>query len=380
MIHMNLPFMRHKIVAVVDVSPGGASVAILSCPTDSAATVLATGFSSLTLEERTPEQAKSRGAAQIQEAADIAKKLYAAAGQKAPITDAYVVVHAPWSRSVVVRAEERYETDTRITTAHIADFGKSALANVRDIDATRLLEGSVIQVALNGYPTSAPEGKSARTLRTLSLGSDLEEAIRSQVEGAVHTAFPVAKVSWRTGLRALLALAREALPVDSFLIVDMGVDDTHVISMHDGSLDQLVVPEGVRSILARVAGKRTPEEVLGLMRMLARDACSTEACDATTQALAAAEPDLVKIFGEAFAKVSSNGKVPNDVLLVTHTDFVGWFSAFLSRIDFSQFTITGLPLSVHSGASLDIGRWVGGAGSTDALTVASALVNIEARA
>jgi hypothetical protein len=67
------------------------------------------------------------------------------------------------------------------------------------------------------------------------------------------------------------------------------------------------------------------------------------------------------------------------VLLVTHPDLEAWFSSFLSRIDFSQFTITALPLTVHSGDGLDVGKWVAGARETDALTVACALVNIESR-
>jgi hypothetical protein len=297
---VNINFLkRQKSVAVIDVSPGGASVAILACPADSSATVLAQGRSALTLEERTDSQAKSLVASQVKEAAEQALKLYRAAGHKAPLMEAYIVMHAPWCRSTVVHAEERYETDTRISPDRIAALGKTALAKVPDMDTARLLEGSVIQVALNGYRTSSPEGKSARSLRITALASECDDTVRQAVESAVHTAFPAASLLWRSGLRALLALSREGLPLESFLVIDMGVDDTHIISVHESDIDQLIVPEGARTILSRISGKRVPEETLGLMRMRSRDACSGDACQAIESDIAAAEPDLVKVFGEA---------------------------------------------------------------------------------
>lgn len=376
---MNLPFTRQKVVAVVDVAPGGASVAILSCPDGAPSTVRASARSVLSLEARTEAQSKALIGGQVKEAAEQAVKLYTAAGQNGAVTEAYVVVHAPWARSVIVRTHELYETDTKMSAEHIASIGKSSLANIRDVDSARLLEGSVIQVSLNGYPTASPHGMSARSLEVTSLASDCDESVQSAVEGSVHTVFPVARVSWRTGVRALFAVAREALPHESFLAVDMGVDNTHLISVHEGGIDQLVIPEGSRTVLSRIAGTRAPDEVLGILRMISRDACSSEACASITQALASAESDLVRIFGEALAKVSAKGKVPNDVVLIVHPSLESWLSAFLSRIDFAQFTITSMPLTIHDGRAMDIARWVGGADTSDALTIGSALVNIESR-
>ena len=57
---MHLTGGRERAVAVVDVSPGSASVAVLSVSGHSPANIIATGHSKLTLEERTFKQATAQ--------------------------------------------------------------------------------------------------------------------------------------------------------------------------------------------------------------------------------------------------------------------------------------------------------------------------------
>lgn len=379
MVNIHLGFGRGKTVAVVDVSPGGASVAIITCSKDSAATVLASAASALSLEKRTEDQEKGLIGEQVREAAERALKLYSAAGHQGAVTEAHVIVHAPWTHSQFLIAEEKHEEETRVQDAMISVLAKKSLGTASEIDMRNLLEGSVIQVALNGYPTPDPAGKYAHELRVTSIASDCDPGVRSAVSGAVQQAFPVAQIVWRTGLRSLMTLARESHLDKEFLIIDMGGDDTHIAAYRGGLMDQLVVPEGTRTLLARLASAQAPEATISLLRMVSRDACSSDTCDALKQAMAAAEPELVRVFGESIAKIATKNRVPNDVLLVTHPDLESWLAEFLTRIDFAQFTVTSLPLTVHTAAKLDISKWVAGAQNSDATTVGAALVNIECR-
>lgn len=379
MLNFNVGFSRSHVIAVADVGPGGASVSILSAQKDGPTTILASARSSLTLEPRTEEQEKARIGEQVKEAAALALKLYASTAKQVPITQAYAVVHAPWTRTEVISVEEHYDVETRIHRAHIEAAAKKALGAVQNVDASLLLEGSVIQVAINGYVTAMPEGKDGHSLKVTSIASDCDPTVRGAVEGAIHQSFPVATITWRTGIRALMTVAREASSGGTYLLVDMGVADTHIASVNDGVLSQLVIPEGTRTILSRVAASKSPEETLGFMRMLSRDACSTDACEAIKTAIATAEPELVRVFGEAIAKIAQANRVPNEVLLATHPDLESWLSGFLARIDFAQFTATSMPLMVTSAQTLDVSRWVAGAHTTDAPTLSAALVNIESR-
>lgn len=379
MVNINSSFSRPKTAAVVDISVGGATVAIVTCPKDAAAMMLSTARSTLALEARTPEQQKGRIGEQVSEAAAQALKLYAAAGHNAPITEVYAFIHMPWARTEMLHGRSAYEKEIRVQEPHIAGLVKDSLKTAREIDLKRLLEGSVVRVELNGYPTTEPEGKYAHEVGVTAIASDADAMVRSAAEGAIHTSFPVARIAWRTALRSFMTIARESFPQDSYLVVDVGVDDTHLVSIHEGLMDQVVIPEGARTVLQRLASQRSPDEVLTFFRMLARDACSSETCENLRQAMAATEPELVRVFGEGLAKLASSRKVPNRVILAAHPDLEQWLAQFLSRIDFSQFTVTTLPLEVQTASSLDLSKWVAGAHSVDHATLGAALVNIECR-
>lgn len=377
MVNIHLGFGRQRIAAIVDIAPGGARVAIISVRKGQRSSVLALGRSALALEQRTEEQARSMISSQIEEASDQAFRAYSEAGLVDPISDVYIFVHAPWSRTAMISGEHVYDGEFRVEAPHIAEIVKESMSSSKDITPKNIIEGSVIRVYLNGYPTKDPEGKDAHRIRALAIASELDPVLRKNIEGAVHRKFPVGRSSWRTSLRAYMRAAHEIMQKESYVVVDMGVDDTHIAAVHDGTMDQLVVPEGVRTILARISGGRSAEEVLGYMRMLSRDACSSESCEAVKQAIATMEPELVRVFGEAMAKIGATNKIPNDVLLITHRDLEPWFAVFLARIDFAQFSLTAMPLSVHSATTLDTSAWIRGLESADLPVFETILVNIE---
>jgi len=372
-------FSRAKTLAVVDVGPGGASVAIFSCPKDAAATIFSIGRSALSLEPRTPEQAAGRIAQQILEAGSMAAKLYASAGHKDAIPSVHIVLHAPWSTTNSLSAKTTFEKDAYIQSATISEVAQHALSANKNADRARLIEASVVRVLLNGYPTTEPEGKYAHELEVVSLTSECDPSLRTSVEGAVHRIFPVASIAWRSALRSVMTLSHQSHIDSEYLIIDVGADSTHMAAVHDGRIDQKVVQEGTRTLLARIAQGRMPDETLTHLRMLARDACSNETCETVQNAIASAEPELVRIFGEAIGQLGSLQKISNNVVLVCHPDMEHWLRAFFSRIDFGQFTITSMPLVIRTSQELDIGKWVAGANLLDGLLVDVALVNIESR-
>lgn len=373
----NIGFGREEIQAVIDVAPGGASAAYIASSKRGPARILSTGVSALSLEARTPEQAKAQIGGQVKEAAEQARKKYLEAGASSPIKEVYVFIHAPWAESHLLRTMTTFEKETRIKDAHIAALAKEALVGEAGIDKTRLLEASVFGISLNGYPSADPEGAFATTVEALSLVSQCDPEVRGAIESAVHESFPDARIAWRSAFRALATLARRSHTGEHVLIIDMGADDTHVASVQGHDIVQLVVPEGERTILARIAGGRAPEETLGLLRMLDRDSCSSDACEALRTALASSEPELVRVFGESMATIAATHRVANTLLLSAHPDLENWLGGFFSRIDFAQFTVTSLPLTVCTPASLDIERWVEDAHTSDPLSIGAALVNIE---
>src|SRR3569832_1494177 len=87
---------RGNTVAVVDVSAGAASIAIIATAHKGPARVLASASSPISLEVRTAEQQKVAIAQEIEAAGAAAIKSYADAGHRGVINAAHIFVHAPW--------------------------------------------------------------------------------------------------------------------------------------------------------------------------------------------------------------------------------------------------------------------------------------------
>jgi hypothetical protein len=227
-------------------------------------------------------------------------------------------------------------------------FAEELLPEAKGIDMQSMMEAAVIRTWLNGYPVVKPEGRSAHSLVVCAIVSDINATVRKNAEAAIRRAFPTADIQWRSFARAMQAVLGSLHRDDeNYLAVDMGLDTTQMISVRDGfPIGERIVPEGLRTVLMRIDPKRVAEETLGLIRMLARDACEGSACEAIQKAMAVAEPELAKLFGELLGGLAAERRLANRLVLCAHPDIVDWMKQFFSRLDFTQFTATTLPFSV----------------------------------
>ena len=373
-----------KVVAIADIGSGSVGLAITMLHDDAPASVLAASRGILPIEERSSD-ATASGIAELlsKVGADVTKAYAEHAGKHMrAVEDVFVIIRAPWSRSKTVCASQTFEKETVITDSMIGDLAKKALTEEKDIDTQNILEASVVRVELNGYPTGQPVGKRATSATVLALVSECGTVARTQVVGAIQKVFPHVTPQLRSSTRALVTVTREqANHPENYFVVDMGSDGASFFAVRRGAPSEYtLVAEGVRTILKRVAPSGMPEETFSLVRMLSRDQCSAAACEALQASIATAEPELVRIFGEGFAKCASLRRLPNDLLLVAHPDLVSWLSTFFSRIDFAQFTQTTQPFSVRTLSLPDLSAWVepvSGVVPDAALALDIALVNIE---
>lgn len=389
MLSLNLGAGREKMIAVADVGSGSAGVAIIAVGSGLPARVIAAERCRLPFEERTPEATIAGIGAQLTSAGEKALTAYKASGAKSPISATYAIIRAPWTRSKTIRAMSRFPEDTKIEEAMIAEVAKAAFATPseageEELDAANTLEASIVRVELNGYPTARPKGKSAHTLGVSVLVSDCDPRVRRSVVETMSRIFVCPPPALRSGTRALLAILRESptFPEDC-LVINMTSDATNLILVTGGIATRHTrISEGVRSIVKRIGEGRLPEETLTHMRMLMRDQCDDEACAAISAAIARAEPELVRIFGEAMGRLAVTERLPNTLILAAQEDLVPWLSQFFSRIDFTQFTVTTRPFEAGTVTHKDIESLITHPAGTTAdpgLSVAGALVNIELR-
>jgi hypothetical protein len=341
---------KGNVVAVADVGSGGVAVAIVAVTANAPLKVLAVRRSVFPQEKRTPEQLNSLVISQLGIVADAAIADHAATHQKAhgTVTSASAVIRTPWTHSSTVRVMTRFEKEKVITQDLINTTAQQALEEEKELDHTKSIETSIVRVELNGYPTAKPVGKSAHQLAVSVLLGDCDTQIKTGVAEQMQRACTVKETLIRSGTQAVLSFLREnnRFPHDC-LVMDMSGEATNMIVIRKGiSVGHEMVAEGVRSIVARCTLEGLPEESLSLIRMAAHDQCNDTACDTIIAALAKAEPDLVRIFGEALSRLSVQRRIPNTCVLIVDQDIAPWLSQFFARIDFSQFTTTMSPFSV----------------------------------
>lgn len=344
---IHLP-LRDDLIAIVDIVQGSVRAAIVSGRRGHPLTVHAHAYGLIAIDEETAEHAIAALSSRIEETCTRVHNVVTEKGIRGRIKTAYCFVHEPWAHSGVSRAREDYTEETRIRDAHISKVAAVALSRIKEMEPKGMVEAAVLRTWFNGYPVSNPDNKSAHSLAVSVIGSEIDERVRKRAEAAIHRSFPVAEIKWRSFSRAVQqTLGALYLQDENYLAVDMCLDTTHILSVRDGILSgEKIVPEGVRTILKRLDPKRPAEETLGYIRMLIRDACEGTACEAIQKAMAVVEPELVKVFGSAFSALASERKLANSLVLIAHPDIIDWMKQFFSRIDFSQFTTTTLPLSV----------------------------------
>lgn len=375
-----------RAVAVADIGGGSAGVAIVEPSANGPAKILASERAVLPYEDRSPDASATGVLAQLNEVAAKAFASYSSRKDKTStsVGAAYAVIRAPWTQSKTLRASSEFKEETVVEPQMISALAQEALKGLEGADQANVFETTVVRVELNGYPTASPKGKPAHDIAVSLLASECDQKIRAGVSDALSRVFSCPPPTLRSGTRALLSVLRESavLPKDCF-VVNMTSLGTSLVVVRKGVVgDSTTVPEGTHSILKRVGGGKLPEETLTLMRLLALDQCENESCEAIKTSLAQAEPELVKVFGEALGKMSAARRIPNTLVLAAPQDIAPWFSLFLSRIDFAQFTVTTRPFAPRALSPQDLKElivYVPGVKLDPGLSVASALVNIEER-
>ena len=372
-----------KIIAVADVGSASVAVALLSVGGGGPAEVLVANRSSLPFEDRTEEASIKGIIAALKEAGE--KTSSAQARKDAhmqPVSRCYAVINPPWTRTKTVSSVSVTPHESKITAAIIGEMAQRAITDEKQFDSAKLIESTVVRVELNGYPTSAPTGKSAHRIAVSELLSECAPAIKDCVEAELKHIFPKADIVKRSGARALIS-SISALPEGSsdYVIIAVMGETTNVIVVRGGlACAHVVIPEGIRSILKRISDKRMQEETLSLLRMVERDECSTDVCDEITKSMGRVEIDLARVYGESLTKIAAPVRLPPDLVLITHDDLRPWLSKFFMRIDFTQCTSTAQPFSVHALSQQDFKNVVSGADTAAIdieLLIACTLVNSE---
>ncbi len=372
-----------SLVAVADIGSASAAVAVIALHESAPAEIIASHRVYLPYAERNDDSTAAAVLAGLREAGKKILETMAQTPQKnSSVGHAYAIMYAPWTRSKTVNATTVFAKEERITAAMIQEQAQLAIATDKEFDRENVVESTVVRVELNGYRTSAPLGKSAHRLSVSALLSEGVAEVRKGVSTELAALFPHATILERSGARTLISAA-ESLPQlgSDYVIMAVMGETTSVVVVRDGlAVQHALIPEGIRTIVKRLSDKGMQEETLSLLRMIERDECNSDACEAIMAAMARAEIDLARVYGENLTKLAAPVRLPPDLVLVTQDDLRPWLTKFFSRIDFTQCTFTTQPFTVHGLSRDDLKSSVvveQSASSDIGLMIAGALVNSE---
>lgn len=342
--------LEGTLALIADIGDGSIGVCLARFPKKGLPHIIEAHRTFLPIENRTPEQARSAIIKVLEEKLQTLFTPPSGSGKK-PLSPERIIVslHAPWSRYRTAHAESTFDAPRTITKELINERARAALAETSTVDKNNSIETGVSQVFLNGYPTGNPLGKKAQRIRVLGFQSDGDMAITGDIVRVCGAVLPGRTPIFRSYARLLSSLMHERLPDAHrflFCVIGSSVSEISIIRP-EGLTQQVIVPEGWATILKRIAPNGLPEESLSVLKMLSTEQCSTETCTNMKEALARAEPELVRVFGEVFATLAAKERLPNVLVLTAPYELAPWMQGFFSRIDFAQFTITTQPFVVE---------------------------------
>ena len=341
-----------KTVAVCDIGSGSVAVAIVEVPSDaeSRVRILISERRALTQEDRAAAQAIGQLKTLAQEtAAAVLDQHVKKSGT--PPSEVIAIVHAPWVRSETTSIVQRFGQPTPITEKIISEAAKQAVRDDTKLSAANVFERSVMRIAISGYPTARPEGKTGDRIEIAVLQSDIQPDILAGMTDALGAVFVGRTVTFHSAFFALSIIIREFLPnISHYTLVDVTSLATSAAVVRQGAvLEHAESPIGWRTIvtaLAKVTGT-TPAEALSRARMAADDSCTDAVCQSVVQSLAAVEPQFVSAYGKMLNELAKAKRIPGLLILLAPPDLGNWFANILSRIDFAQFAVSERPFTTQ---------------------------------
>jgi len=342
--------MNGKTIAVCDIGSGSIAVGIVAVDQSSMMMVLVSERRSLPPEERAKTQIIDQLKTLAQETATAVLDQHAKRGGAAP-SEVVAIVHTPWTRSETASESQLFDEPTVITEVIISETAKRAVREETKLDTANIFERTVMRVALNGYPTSKPEGKTSSRVDISVLQSDIKAEMLSAMQEALGSVFVGRTITFQSAFFAFSVIIKELLPnITHYTLIDVTSLATSAAVVRQAAvLEHANADIGWRTIiseLAKIHGT-TPTEALSRARMAIENTCTDALCQSVLQSLSAVEPMFVDAYGKMFNELAKVKRIPGMVILVAPPDLGPWFANIFSRVDFAQFAVSEQPFSVH---------------------------------
>lgn len=280
-------------------------------------------------------------------------------GDNLPET-AFCALSSPWhisqTRTIVLKKDKPFTVTKKLidelVSEEIGNFKKSPLVKEKvGSDKNMLIENEIIQVKLNGYETTSPEGKSAMTLQIFLFLSLAPESIINSFLEKIKKVFNIEKIFFNSFPLVSFSAVKKVSGQQNFIFADISGETTDVSLVKNGTLCEIVTfPVGKRSVVRELSSKLNTsfEEALSLFYLYQEKKLSDEEEEKLRAILSNAAKNWLEPFRNALIELGDGFSLPSSVFFTSDKDAEKWFDALIKKEDYSQFALTESSFSIKS--------------------------------
>ena len=269
-----------------------------------------------------------------------------------------VLVSSPWHAAETKTLSLQFQQPSLITESVVEEllaeeersFEARFEGNKRN--GLGVLERKIVEMRINGYPTSKPYGKKATHLEVRMFGSVILSEFMEKIKNVIDKYAPEAGLLFHTFSVAAYASIRDSFPnIDSFLLVQVGGEVSDIAIIKRGAIVETEsFPSGHNSLLRSLDKicHSVPECTLeGLIALHGESAAETGDQNKVDAAIVDTKTSWLSHFNAAISGFSEETFLPKTIFLVEENPYTALFKDFLTGAEASQFTLTAEPFIVN---------------------------------
>lgn len=273
-------------------------------------------------------------------------------GSSAIIDTAHYILSSPWVMSQTKTIKVDYDTPTTVSPKMVDEIVNIKQSDQTDFEGT-LIEKTIFDVKLNGYPVTKYEGKAVRRLEVSFAVSVSSQAVMDKISNALHSAMRPKKQKFHSALLLEYVGIRNIFHTYSdYLVIHPHRELTDVVMVKSGVCALITsFPFGVGTVMRKL-GKAlhvestTAESALTMHSAGKLSADEERRLDPVIEALGKGWTHDLKT---ALAQAGETATIPRMVFLSSHSH-VSFFKNLIVKIPDLNAKISELELPMIASA------------------------------
>lgn len=286
---------------------------------------------------------------------------------------------APWyvsqTRTLSFKSEKEMVVTRKkideLVTKEVVELKKGFDEHYKNLtkSAAEIIEIETVNIKLNGYETSTPFGKSAKTIDAYLYVSMSSEHILSTVREKLHRAFLTKEIFFRSFALVGFSTMRDIYTdIQDFIFLDISREMSDISVVRNNTIvETLSFPLGQNFVLRGMASQlnTSPVEARSSLALYFDEKTAPDAKGRIKTVIDHLESEWTEEFQKNLLSLASYTVLPGKVFLITDTPFDMWFSHIMQHADYKSIPLMRDRLGVETIRADVLEKFVHGEGVAD---------------